>query len=607
MSLPQAFVVGTAGHIDHGKSSLVRALSGHDPDSLPEEKRRGITINLGFARMPLDDGRVVSFVDVPGHERLVRTMIAGAAGIDAVLFCVNAGEGVMPQTKEHLDILQLLGIQRGIVALTMADLVDEEMQELATEDVRDALQGSFLEDAPLIVTSATEGTGLDELRAALAALPVQRRSDQGPFRLPVDRSFVQKGFGVVVTGTVLSGSVQEGQELRLLPQGDKLRVRALQVHGESQPTSQAGFRTAINLSGAEREELPRGSVLVGPGVEGHQILDARYHHLPGAPELSSGTRVRILTGTSEVMAIVDGLDGELLPGSSHLIQLRAAEPLAVLPGDRFVLRRESPVTTLGGGTLLDVWAPRHRKRDHARATEELLALEGGDRSVLLDRAGPGGLDTKQAKARALEGQSIGDRVLGPQQLAQQEQALLLSLRTFHEENPLSPAVPRRSLHRGRVAALGPQAFDALLRRLEAAGKVEIEGPRLRETGWKVELSPDQERTANALLTKIRAAGLEATPLDALNLEAGEEGARVLAHLIEEGRLERIGPRVYEAKQVQALIVKVRAHLSAHGEMAPADFKEISGLTRRYAIPLLEWMDTQSVTKRSGSVRIAVQP
>ncbi|MFT5586477.1 MAG: selenocysteine-specific elongation factor [Cognaticolwellia sp.] len=603
MSLPQAFVVGTAGHIDHGKSSLVRALSGHDPDRLPEEKRRGITINLGFARMPLADGRVVSFVDVPGHERLVRTMIAGAAGIDAVLFCVNAGEGVMPQTKEHLDILQLLGIKRGIVALTMADLVDEEMQELATEDVRDALVGSFLEDAPLIVTSATTGTGLDALRNALAALPVKRRSDKGPFRLPVDRSFVQKGFGVVVTGTVLSGTVEEGQELRLLPQGDKLRVRALQVHGESQPSSQAGFRTAVNLSGAEIEELPRGSVLVGPGVEGHQILDARYHHLPGAPELSSGTRVRILTGTSEVMAIVDALDGELTPGSSHLIQLRAAEALAVLPGDRFVLRRESPVTTLGGGSLLDVWAPRHRKRDHARATAELLALESGERSVLLERAGPGGLESKRAQERDLEGTQLGDRILGPIQLAQQEQALMMALRSFHAEHPLSPAVPRRSLHRGRLAALGPQAFDALLRRLQGAGQVEIEGPRLWETGWQVQLSTEQQQTAKALLAKVRAAGLQAMALEELNIEAGEEGARILAHLIEEQRLERIGARVYEAGQVQEMIGKVRAHLATHGEMTPTDFKEISGLSRRYAIPLLEWMDGQGVTKRSGSVRV----
>ncbi len=607
MSLPQAFVVGTAGHIDHGKSSLVRALSGQDPDRLPEEKRRGITINLGFARMPLADGRVVSFVDVPGHERLVRTMIAGAAGIDAVLFCVNAGEGVMPQTKEHLDILQLLGIERGIIALTMADLVDEEMQELATEDVRDALAGSFLKDAPLIVTSATKGTGLDALREALAALPVQRRSDQGPFRLPVDRSFVQKGFGVVVTGTVLSGTVKEGQEVRLLPQGDKLRVRALQVHGDPQPSSQAGFRTAVNLSGAEREELPRGSVLVGPGVEGHQVLDARYRHLPGVPELSNGTRIRVLTGTSEVMAIVDSLDGELTPDSSHLIQLRAAEPLAVLPGDRFVLRRESPVTTLGGGTLLDVWAPRHRKRDHTRATKELLALESGARSVLLERAGPGGLDSKRAQERGLTGTKLGDRILGPVQLVQQEQALLEALHSFHAENPLSPAVPRRSLHRGRLAALGAQAFDALLRRLQQAGQVEIDGPRLRKTGWKVQLSTEQQQTAKAILAKVRAAGLQAMALEALNAEAGEEGARVVAHLIEEQRLERIDTRVYDAEQLQDMIAKVRAHLEKHEEMAPTHFKEISGLSRRYAIPLLEWMDTQGVTKRFGAVRIAPPP
>lgn len=602
MSLPRAFVVGTAGHIDHGKSTLVRALSGQDPDRLPEEKKRGITINLGFARMPLSDGRVASFVDVPGHERLVRTMIAGAAGIDAVLFCVSANEGVMPQTREHLDILQLLGIERGVVALTMADLVDPEMLELAAEDVADTLQGTFLESAPVVVTSAQTGQGLDALREALAALPVTRRAAQGPFRLPVDRSFVQKGFGVVVTGTVLSGTVQEGAELVLLPQRQSARVRSIQVHGDSQSTSQAGYRTALNLSGVERDELPRGSVLVSPQVEGRQVLDARFHHLAGAPELTQGTRVRLLSGTSEVMAVIDGLDGELRPGSSRLVQIRASEPLAVLPGDRFILRRESPVTTLGGGVLLDVWAPRHRKRDHERATRELLALESGEQSVLVERAGPAGLSSEQAAARGVEGIALADRVLGAQTLTELEDFLMDSLERFHQDNPLLPATPRRSLHKGRLAALGPQAFDALLRRLESQGRLETLGPRLRKKGFQVALTAEQERWAQDLRAKIRATGLQASTLGEVNKEAGEH-TQIVALLIEQGALVRVGERVVAVEELEGLKAKVRAFFDESAELTPPDFKELTGLSRRYAIPLLEWLDAQGVTKRAGDVRV----
>lgn len=602
MSLPRAFVVGTAGHIDHGKSTLVRALSGHDPDRLPEEKRRGITINLGFARMPLPDGRVASFVDVPGHERLVRTMIAGAAGIDAVLFCVSASEGVMPQTREHLDILQLLGIERGVVALTMADLVDPELLELAAEDVADTLQGTFLESAPVITTSAQTGQGLDALKAALQALPLSPRAEAGPFRLPVDRSFVQKGFGVVVTGTVLSGSVQDGQELRLLPQGLSARVRSIQVHGEPQSHSQAGYRTAINLSGVDRDELPRGSVLVSPQVEGRQVLDARFTHLPDAPELAQGARVRLLTGTSEVMAVIDGLDAPLEPGSSRLVQLRASEPLAVLPGDRFILRRESPVTTLGGGVLLDVWAPRHRKRDHDRATAELRALEAGDENILLERAGPSGLSAEQARTRGVQGVSLADRVLGPQTLAHLEDFLVEQLQAFHADNPLLPATPRRSLHKGRLAALGPQAFDALLKRLEDQGRIETAGPRLRLPGYRVALTDGQQRLADQLVAKVRSAGLEALTLQELNEEAAGH-TRIVAHLIDQGVLRRVSERVYADEDLLALTESVRAHFGRSDTLSPPDFKELTGLSRRYAIPLLEWLDVKGVTKRSGDVRV----
>jgi len=476
VELPRTFVVGTAGHIDHGKTSLVRALTGVDLDALPEEKRRGITIALGFTPLSLPSGRVASFVDVPGHERLVRTMIAGATGVDAVLLCVSAVEGVMPQTREHLDILKLLAVDVGAIALTMADLVDEEMVELAVEDVRDLVAGSFLEDAPIVVTSAEDRRGIDALIEVLDGLPCDDRRADGPFRLPVDRTFLQRGFGAVVTGTALSGGVRDGDELVVLPQGDKVRVRGIQVHGQKCSESRAGLRTALNLAGATREELPRGTVIASKDVPTTQILDARVRLLDSAPALQSGTRVRLLIGTAEVLAVAHGLDGDLDPGSSRLVQLRCGEPVVCLPGDRFVLRRESPLTTLGGGIALDPWAPKLRPRDFDRGAEELLRLEAGERGVLLERAGLAGLPEHEARRRGLEGKRYGGHVFSPGAIERLRRALVEDLARFHRENPLSPGPSRRTLHRGPLAALGTTAFDALLQDLEG---VEFDGPRVR--------------------------------------------------------------------------------------------------------------------------------
>ena len=588
--LPKAFVVGTAGHIDHGKTSLVRALTGIDLDRLPEEKERGITIALGFTALELPGGRIASFVDCPGHERLVRTMIAGATGIDAVMLCVSSVEGVMPQTREHLDILQLLGIQHGVIVLTMCDLADEEMRELASEDVRDAIEGTFLEDAPLLYTSAETGEGLDAVRAALDAGSARIRSAEGPFRLPVDRNFVQRGFGVVVTGTALSGAVKDGDDLIILPAGQKARVRGIQVHGEKHGESRAGLRTALNLAGPAREELPRGTVIASSGVPVTSMLDVSLSLLDDAP-LEDGDRVRLLLGTAEVMANV------------HLVgpyaQVRTSEPVVALPGDRFILRRESPITTLGGGEVLDPWAPRLRKRDHDTAEAQLARLERGDRAVYLERAGLPGLSLKEARGRGVDGVALSDRVFSQHAITQHTETLLAQLRDFHDQNPLALGAPRRSLKRSRLEALGNAAFDALLERTEG---ILLEGPRVRLPDWAVTLTDQQSRERDRLLKVLNDQGWE--PLKFEELHEHDFERPLVEWLLDTQVLTRVAGRLYLNTTLDALKVRVREVLAERGEFTPGDFKELTGLSRRGAIPLLEWLDAQKVTRRQGDVRVS---
>ncbi|MCK6505053.1 selenocysteine-specific translation elongation factor [Myxococcota bacterium] len=600
-------VVGTAGHIDHGKTTLVRALTGVDLDTLPEERARGITIALGFTHLDLGGDRTLSFVDVPGHERLVRTMIAGATGLDAVLLCVSAVEGVMPQTREHLDILRLLGVRQGLCVLTMADLVDEEMLALATMDVEEAVAGSFLDGAPILAVAVPpDGApprGLDALRAALATLAPAERSATGPFRLPIDRAFVRRGFGTVVTGTLRSGELRDGDEVEVLPDGIRTRVRGLQVHGHPVAASQAGQRTAVNLAGVERDDLARGQVLVHPGrIEPASVIDCRVHHLPGAPALPDGARVRLLSGTAEVMAALSVIDGEALaPGQDHLVQLRTEAPLVLLPGDRLVLRRESPVETLGGGEVLDPWAPRARRRDHARVAAELRALLAGDRSVLLSRAGDTGLSPARAALLGVTGGApLGDRLVHPDRVAWLQARLGEALDTWHRERPLTPGAPRRDLRRGPLAHLDDRAFDALVALAAARGELVLEGPVLRRPTWRIQPTAAQQAVLDGLRAEVAAGGLDGVSAGALL--AREPDAFML--LVARGDLVRMGDRVVDGALLQPLLAQVRAWFDAHAAMSPTEFKDLSGLSRRMAIPLLEWLDASGLTSRQGDQRVA---
>jgi selenocysteine-specific elongation factor len=597
-------VIGTAGHIDHGKTSLVRALTGVDLDSAPEERARGITISLGFTHLRLPSGRVAAFVDVPGHERLVRTMISGASGLDAVMLCVAAPEGVMPQTREHLDILNLMGITQGFVVLTMCDLVDADTIAFARMEIEDITAGTFLEGHPVLETVAGDApAGLEQVIATIDAIADQPRAAEGPFRLPIDRAFIQKGFGTVATGTARAGAIQDGAEVRIEPVGIKARIRGMQVHGEAVKQTQAGFRTAINLAGIERDDLSRGMVIVSEmGASPASILDVQLHILPTAPSIESGTRVRLLVDTAEVMAVLDVIGAAYVePGRTAWAQLRTETPIVAMPQDRFVLRRESPVETLGGGTILDPWAPRARKKRHADITAELEALHGGDTTIFLKRAGPQGLGREARRQRGVTADTLlGDRAIHSDWMDHFRNAVIEQLTEWHKAHPLVPGAPRQALHIGSLSALDDRAFFALLATLETEGAVVLAGPRIRLESFSVQLDPAQRTARDALEQALRQAGLTGLKYAETVTADGD----LLHMLLGTQRAERIGAQVVHKALVDAMVSDVRQHLAAQGQLKPADFKALTNLSRKYAIPMLEWLDAKKVTQRRGDSRFA---
>lgn len=602
-------IIGTAGHIDHGKTSLVKALTGVDLDATPEETERGITISLGFTSLTLPNGEVVALIDVPGHERLVRTMVSGATGIDGVLLVISAQDGVMPQTVEHLSILQLLGVTNGIVVLTMADLVDDEMLELAAAEVEDLLQDTPLEGAPCIPFSAVTGVGQADLLHAIEQLPINKRPSQHQFRMPIDRTFVQSGFGSVATGTVWSGTLKEGETVTLLPSGQSARVRALQQHGAPTKSVGAGQRAAINLSGIERSELPRGTVITTGDVPCCQMIDARYQHIKGATPLVDGAEVRVLHGTSEHIAkvyIVSEMD-IIEPEDEVWVQLRLREPLPALPGDRFILRRPSPQITLGGGQIVDCWPPRLRKRNRDRCSRELTDLMAGDETVWLERAGESGLSVEDWQARApacTDGVPMGGRIFGPKTADRLKTHLLESLGEYHRKHPLSPGAGRRELHRGRLAHLDRRVFDDLIKGLEDAKDVITQGPLLRLIEFQVTLSPAQQQTKKQLMDHLDSAGVEGATLKTLQEGRSPEEAHSLLRLLtmEESVQPIAGIGFVATTHTNAIIAILEEHFANHQTLSPGDFKALSGLTRKRAIPLLEWLDEKKFTIRTAEGR-----
>jgi len=634
---PQSLVLGTAGHIDHGKTRLVRALTGRDLDRLPEEKARGITIELGFAPLELGNGQRLAVVDVPGHERFIRTMVAGASGLDLVMLVVAADEGVMPQTREHLAICELLGVERGLVVLTKSDLVDEEMIELATEEVRDLLAEGPLAQLPILAASAETGEGIDAVRATLERLieEAPARGDDGrPSRLFVDRTFTKHGFGAVVTGTWSGRPRRVGDAIVLEPGARKARIRGLERHGDAVDQTESGARIAVNLQGVSTDEIARGDLLTEPdAVRATATFDASLHWIGRKTALEDAAAVELLTGTAERRARV-ALIGEqpIGPGERGFARVHVdGPPLPLLPGDRFVLRgfsRDAGVgSTLGGGIVLDVAPPHRRRRDEALLAE-LGSMARGDAAegvrLRIERAGlqgigsdrlalEMGLDAKQLD-RILDGLAQAETIvrvdaslnLGKLATERLMSELLATLDAFHAREPLQPGMARAALSGTLPENVSSEARAGLLRTLAERGEVTIEGETVARVGFESTLDPAQTGIADRLRKRFDEAGLEAPALRSLAEESGEDERtlRDLAHYLERQGVLVAAPDdlFFDRRAVLDLIDRVVAHFDSAEELDTQTLKALIGTSRRTAMPLMALLDDLQVTRRDGSIR-----
>jgi len=616
-------IAGTAGHIDHGKTALVRALTGIDGDRLAEEKRRGITIDLGFAHLQLTPDLRLGFVDVPGHERFVKNMLAGVGGIDLVMLVVAADESVKPQTREHFDICRLLRIPRGIVVLTKADLVDEELLGLARLEVAELVAGSFLEGAPVVAVSSTSGTGLDELRRELArvAAAVPEKNAAGYFRLPIDRVFSVRGFGTVVTGTLISGAVAKEQETEVYPAGRLLRVRGLEVHGARTERAVAGQRTALNLADIEPAGLDRGDVLSEPGrFHAVRHIECRLELLPSAKPLKHRAPVHFHAGTAEIEAEVRLFGAATLrPGQTAYARLILREPALLLPGDRFIIRMFSPVVTIGGGVVVDLGERRYaRGFDVARRLGVLAGPDPAARIALLVREtafgiGIAGLIARTGMAPAAIDQAAIEAGVVVLPLASPWfvdrawfQAALerlgIMVRAFHRQHPLLAGMARTDLRASLAQDMPPFLLDALL---AASKDVVAEGEIVRLPGHAPVMREDEEHARQAIERAFEQAGLAVPTVAEVLAQAGVEAGRartLLEVLLREKRLVRINQQlVFHHSAME----KLRSLLARHrpARFSVPDFKEWTGISRKYAIPLLEYLDRTHVTRREAGQRL----
>ena len=645
-------IVGTAGHIDHGKSALVLALTGTDPDRWEEEKRRGITIDLGFAHLDLGDDLRIGFIDVPGHERFVRNMLAGVGGFDLVMLIVAGDESIKPQTREHFDICKLLGIRRGLIVITKSDLVEPEVLDLVRLEVQEFVAGSFLEAAPIVAVSARTGNGLRELKSELRRISLEAppKPTDLPFRLPIDRSFVMKGFGAVVTGTLITGTVEKETEVEIFPLGKRARVRGIEVYNAPADRATAGQRTAINLAGMEARQITRGMVLAAPGLfQPTTSLDCALSLLPGVRPLKHYARVHFHCGTAEMLARVVLLEGkEMAPGAAGYVQLRLSEPGLFVPGDRFIIRQFSPVTTLGGGGVLDNAPPRHRPGD-STTIDSLWLLEHGEPEARLEllvrRAGestPASLAAKTGwnptdvirVAKSLEAQKHLF-VLGqpPALLVHSEhyqrltKLLLAALADFHAANPLAGGLPKEELRaklndtggaapaskpvtdRVRSAPYAPSAslLNTLLTSLAAQGKVGLQGEEVRLGGHTIQLTAEEMVARDHIAAAFEKAGL-AVPsphevLSDLRLDR-PRAEKLLKMLVKENVLLKVTEEmIVHRSALRKLRDTLALRKSRNNRLSVPDFKDLTGLSRKYAIPLLEYLDRERVTRREGENRV----
>ena len=627
----KSVIVGTAGHIDHGKTALIKVLTGIDADRLEEEKRRGITIDLGFAHLelPAPSGEVLrlGFIDVPGHERFVRNMLAGAGGIDLVLLVIAADESIKPQTREHFDICRLLAVQRGITVLTKSDTVDRETLDVVRLEAEEFVRGSFLEGAPLVAVSSLTGAGFEDLKKALVEVACQlsARDPATLTRLPIDRVFTMKGFGTVVTGTLVSGTIGKDEELEIFPSLERVRVRGIEVHGRAAPAAMAGQRTALNLAGVATEELARGMTLAPPCTfRATRRVDVSLSLLASAKPLKDGARVHLHVYSSETIAEVR-LYGKrpLLPGEDGYAQLRLDHEVLLLPGDRFIIRQFSPVITIGGGVVLDA-APRRKSK--AAGSQQILPVlhSGGEKSALLlriARQGSSGLTLAEAVAetgctrarleelgadlrQGGEVVRIGDRLIERRSLDASERQLLAHLEDFHRRDPLVPGMGRQELH--DLLALPNEVFSAMLESLGRLKKLESAGQIVRLAGRGVVMKDEEAESKKTIEQAFRSAGLAVPAL--AQVMAGLKIDKVRAQklvtlLLREKILIKVSEDlVFHRTALEGLRAQVAAYKSKSPKIDVGKFKELTGVSRKYAIPLLEYLDREHVTERVGDLR-----
>jgi selenocysteine-specific elongation factor len=627
-------ILGTAGHIDHGKTSLIKAISGTDTDRLKEEKQRGITIELGFAALDLPSGQHLGIVDVPGHEKFVKNMVAGATGIDIVVMVIAADEGVMPQTREHMEICTLLGVEHGMMAVTKIDMVDEEWLELALEDIRDFVKGTFLEDAPVATVSATTQEGIPEFIEILdeLAAKIPDRPPSDLFRLPIDRVFTMKGFGTVITGTLVSGQVRVGDRIMIYPSGITSKVRGIQVHNKSAEVAKAGMRTAINFQGLEKEAIRRGEVLSKPNnLVASYMVDASLHYLASNKKpLKNRTRVRFHTGTSEVLGNIILLDRqELPPNEDTVVQLRLDMPVALVKDDRFVIRSYSPVYTIGGGKVLNPIPVKH-KRFKPQTVDGLKALGQQTPEAIIEfqveTAGYQGVSFAHLKMmtnlpdKQLE--KILQNLLSQKTLIQVEKESRIyihhtcfetlqediqrQLANYHHANPLKAGMSKEELKTKFPTLLTPKLFNLTLHQMTKEKTIAQEDNIIRLASHAVSLGGKQANVKDKILKTYLKAGLEPPYFKELakSLDADAKRSReVLMHLVNEGIIIKVKEDLFfHSEAVSALKKKLVTFLENKAEITTPQFKEMTGVSRKYVIPLAEYFDATNVTLRVGDVR-----
>lgn len=634
-------VLGTAGHVDHGKTSFIRALTGFETDRLKEEKKRGITIELGFAHLDLPCGHRIGIVDVPGHEKFVKTMVSGVSGIDILAFIVAADEGIMPQTIEHFEICRLMGVKKGVVVVTKKDMVEPDWLEMVNDEIGEFCEGSFLEDAPVIHVSSITGEGIDLVRDELDKLVLQHNFQEvfGPFRLSVDRVFAMKGFGAVVTGTSISGRTSVGDDLRIYPTDAVSKIRGIQVHAKAVDEVEAGHRTAINLQGVDVGNVGRGMVLASPGtLRANYMLDCKFSYLSSNKKpMKHRARVRVHLGTAEVIGRISLLDrDELASGEETVVQLLLEDRVAVWPGDRFVIRSYSPVATIGGGMVLGNVSPRKRKRLLPADREYNISIQSAlltgtveEKALLfLEESKELGLTADELGIRlglfgkhlkkALQDPISTKKMVVVDSASQRyvivaiaediKKMLLQQLAVYHKSNPLQLGLAKDELRTSLDRRVDPKVFGYCINELIRKNDVVQEESIIRLSGHEVALKADEKQLLQELFEWYETRGLS-TPTIKETLERFEEyPSRLVKEVIDvqlrEGNLLKVSESLYYSKMVLSpLVDKVVEYMTTHGEIDAPAFKEMTGLTRKFSIPILEYLDRVKITMRIGDKRI----